>query len=132
MRRNNENEPSNYKGRARNNDPYGEEEWSDHEEPNDFHREQPVRERHRAPWYNRGWVWMIIVVVALFVLLIGFSWLTDGLGTVGESIDQQTEAIRDQTNVLETQNSLLANIRDGIQNLMQSIRDSVNQILAAI
>ncbi|MBP1934501.1 methyl-accepting chemotaxis protein [Ammoniphilus resinae] len=90
---------------------------------NSQHPEQhPPAEQVKKPWYNQGWVWLIIAVVGIGVLFFGFSGLTDQMTEINQSIQDNTSAIQEQS-------FILSDIKQEIQQLIVLIKDSVNELM---
>jgi len=92
---------------------------------NSHHPEQQPpaeQEQVKKPWYNQGWVWLIIAVVSIGVLFFGFSGLMDQMTEINQSIQDNTSAVQEQS-------FILSDIKQEIQQLIVLIKDSVNEIL---
>jgi ABC-type Fe3+ transport system permease subunit len=83
-------------------------------------------EKHRRPWYNRGWVWMIIVLIALCAVVAAIGTISDRLADVNGSIREQTEELRRQTGILTALSHGVSRIVTAIQNGIDRIVDAVN------
>jgi hypothetical protein len=84
--------------------------------------QQPVNTQKKKPWYNQGWVWLIVAAIGIFTLFIALSGVTEELGNVNESVQKQTD-------VLEDQNQILGSIKEGINQLIITIKDAVTSLV---
>ncbi|GAE27606.1 hypothetical protein JCM9140_3759 [Halalkalibacter wakoensis JCM 9140] len=79
---------------------------------------------NKKPWYNQGWMWLIVAAIGIGVLFFALSGLTDEVSHLNESIQDQTEAIEEQTRVSES-------IKESMDNLITTIQDAVNTLSGA-
>ncbi|TVX99421.1 hypothetical protein [Paenibacillus cremeus] len=87
-------------------------------------QEAPTRVYHR-PWYNQGWVWMIVVLIALVSIVMAIGGLSDQIGNVSSSIQQQTAELRHQ-------NELLAAFGNGLNRIETAITNGFDRLVNAI
>lgn len=93
--------------------------------PNEHHS-SPEQEKNRKPWYNQGWLWLLVALLGIGVLFFGFSSLISEIGNTNQVIQEQTEAINEQNNVLHSINEGIQEITVTIQDAISSIKDSIN------
>lgn len=87
------------------------------------------RRQRAAPWYNKGWVWLLVATFALLVI----AWLFFGLGEairgVADATRDQTSALQEQTDVMREQGTWLRESLQGLERLMNTLAVQVGQIL---
>ncbi|OLO26545.1 hypothetical protein BTR23_22910 [Alkalihalophilus pseudofirmus] len=94
--------------------------------PNDYHTSiEQKGTRGRKPWYNQGWLWLLVALIGIVVLFFGFSSLIEEIGKMNESLQGQTNAINEQNDVLHS-------IREGINDMTVAIRDAFTTIKNSI
>ncbi|KHF39572.1 hypothetical protein [Halalkalibacter okhensis] len=79
---------------------------------------------NKKPWYNQGWVWLIVATIGIGVLFFAITGLTEQVSDVNQSMQDQTEAIEEQTQVTES-------IKESMDNLITTIQDAVNRFTGA-
>lgn len=79
----------------------------------------------KKPWFNQGWIWLIVAAIGIGVVYFGLSDITERMAVVNQSIQENTQAI-------EAQRDTLYEIKMGIQQLIVTIKDSVNNIIQSI
>ncbi|WP_332629760.1 hypothetical protein [Halalkalibacter flavus] len=90
----------------------------------DNNKNETRHSNNKKPWYNQGWMWLIVAAVGIGVLFFALSGLTDEVSNMNESIQDQTEAIEEQTQVTES-------IKESMDNLITTIQDAVNRLTGA-
>ncbi|MDT8861855.1 hypothetical protein N0O92_16700 [Alkalihalobacillus sp. MEB130] len=90
----------------------------------DHNTNETRHSNNKKPWYNQGWMWLIVAAIGIGVLFFALSGLTDEVSNMNESIQSQTEAIEEQTQVTES-------IKESMNNLIATIQDAVNKITGA-
>jgi hypothetical protein len=104
--------------------------------PKDYHSEKEnaiktrvvkvVRsQKHKKPWYNQGWLWLIVAIIGIAVIWFALSALTQQVAQVNQSVQEQTD-------VLRSQNQLLASIRNGMDSLVRTIDYGFERLATAI
>lgn len=83
------------------------------------------RQRQNRPWYSKGWVWLLVALVALVAILWSMGSLGDAVRETAEATREQTGAIRDQTGVLQEQGRWL---QHQLQGITEAIGALVNQV----
>lgn len=78
-----------------------------------------------TPWYNKGWVWMLVVAAGLIVFWVAIGSLGEQASNIQASIDNQTNAIREQSSSIDS-------IRDSINNLAKAIDDGFNRLITEV
>lgn len=89
--------------------------------------QQAFREKHntKKPWYNQGWLWLIVSVVALGTFIFLFQGLIDQLA-------QLTQATEDQTDAIQEQNQLLSGIQESMNQLIRELNQMAYEISRSI
>lgn len=80
---------------------------------------------YKRPWHRQGWVWMIVVLIALIAVITA-------IGALSGQIANVNDAIREQTKELHQQNHILATIVHGIQRIETAITNGIDRIINAI
>lgn len=96
----------------------------------DINEDQNINKRHqpssnKKPWYNQGWLWLIVTIVAMGTFFFLFQNLTDQIG-------QLTEATQEQTKALETQNNILAGMKEKMDDMIREFNQMTTQIVNAM
>ncbi|KGP74148.1 hypothetical protein [Pontibacillus yanchengensis] len=79
----------------------------------------------KKPWYNQGWVWLIVTAIGLSVLFFLLRGVIDQLSQLTQQTSEQTKALQDQTQVLQ-------NVKDAINQLAMKVQASATKIADAI
>jgi hypothetical protein len=74
-----------------------------------------------APWYNRGWVWLLVAAVILAVLVWQFSSLGAAVRATADATREQTRSIQEQTRAIQEQTQTLRDQGTWIQHQLQEI-----------
>jgi hypothetical protein len=90
----------------------------DNEYDNDKIEYRSRNERNKKPWYNQGWVWLIVAVIGIGVVYFGFSALTQETANINESIKEQTALMKEQ-------NQILSLLKGGLEEIAAAIKDAV-------
>ncbi|MEB1807031.1 MAG: hypothetical protein LPK26_06985 [Bacillaceae bacterium] len=93
--------------------------------PNEHHS-SPQKEKNGKPWYNQGWLWLLVALLGIGGLFFGFSSLIDEIGTTNQVIQEQTKTINDQNNVLHSINEGIHELTVTIKDAISTIKDSIN------
>jgi|GEM_PF-2163195 len=93
---------------------------------------EPPMQVNKRPWHSQGWVWMIVVLIALVTIVLTIGGLSDQVANVNDSIQQQTAAIRHQNHILDTLdhglNRIEIAITNGVDRVVTAIDDLINKI----
>lgn len=87
--------------------------------------EQRTNRKPKKPWYNQGWLWLIVTVIAMGVFIFMFQGLTEQIG-------QLTEATQNQTDAIERQNNILAGMKEKMNDMIVEFNRMSAQIAEAI
>lgn len=100
--------------------------------PFDPREETPVRDypprkvkMGKRPWHRQGWVWMIVMLIALVTVVMAIGELSGQVANVEDSIRQQTEE-------LERQNYVLGTLVQGLDRIESAITNGIDRIIDAI
>lgn len=100
-----------------------EEELNQNDEP--MTREQRSARTTKKPWYNQGWMWLIVVVVVMGVFFFLFQGLI-------EQLNQLTQATQEQTEAIEEQNQVLSGIKEKMNDLIVELNRIASDVIQAI
>lgn len=81
----------------------------------------PIKQK-KKPWFNQGWIWLIVAVMSIGVIHFGFSDLSEQLIEINDSIENNTLAIQEQSHIL-------TDLTQGIEQLIVVMKDSVDRII---
>lgn len=84
------------------------------------------------PWYNQGWLWLIVALIGIGTLIVGVVLLTGQIGGVGEAVKEQTGAIREQTGLLAAINNSMGEMSAGLNRSLQEMSAGLDRIERAI
>ncbi|MYL35989.1 hypothetical protein GLW08_13710 [Pontibacillus yanchengensis] len=79
----------------------------------------------KKPWYNQGWVWLIVTAIGLSVLFFLLRGVIDQLSQLTQQTSEQTKALQEQTQVLQ-------NVKDALNQLAMKVQASATKIADAI
>ncbi|WP_332692638.1 hypothetical protein [Halalkalibacter lacteus] len=82
--------------------------------------------RVRKPWYNKGWIWLIVAIIGIAVLFFGLSGITEEIANMNESIQAQTASIDEQNQVLQFLKEGMKDLTVAIQEAISTFEDSIN------
>ncbi|QHE54020.1 hypothetical protein [Pontibacillus sp. HMF3514] len=88
-------------------------------------REQRSKKSYKKPWYNQGWMWLIVVIITLGVFIFLFQGLIDQLS-------QLTQATQEQTDAVQEQNQILSGIKEKMNELMVELNRVASDVVQAI
>jgi hypothetical protein len=98
----------------------------DNQSPSNYNYDDRSRkEEFRRPWYNKGWVWLIVAAVGMIILFFCLSGLTEETAKVNQSIQEQTSAIKEQSQIMHS-------IKEGMNDIVLAIKDAVIAIKESI
>ncbi len=83
-----------------------------------INQERRSKKNYKKPWYNQGWMWLIVVIISLGVFIFLFQGLIDQLS-------QLTQATQEQ-------NQILSGIKQKINELMVELNRVASDVVKAI
>lgn len=90
------------------------------------HSNYEARSEHtKKPWYNRGWVWLIVAFIGIGVIFFSLTALTQETANINESIQDQTAAIKEQSQILHSINDSINNVVIAIKDAVIAIKDTI-------
>lgn len=87
------------------------------------------RRMRRSPWYNQGWVWLIVAAVILAVLVWQLSSLGSAVQSTAEATREQTQALREQTQAIRDQGNWIGEQLAGISQGLSALADRLDRVL---
>lgn len=88
-------------------------------------QEKRSKKNYKNPWYNQGWVWLIVAIISLGVFFFLFQGLIDQLS-------QLTQATQEQTDAVQEQNQILSGIKEKMNKLMVELNRVASDVVQAI
>jgi hypothetical protein len=83
---------------------------------------QQPNTKKKHPFY---WIWLIVAIIGIGVVYLGLSDIYHQIANVNRSIHENTVA-------LQSKSVILSDIKDTMQQLIFTIKDSVNNIIRSI
>ena len=88
-----------------------------------------IRRPRNRPWYNQGWVWLLIAAIVLTVVVWQLSGLGEAVRSTAAATREQTMAIQEQTETMKEQGHWLQQQLEEIGRALNSLAQGAQELL---
>ncbi|KGX84449.1 hypothetical protein [Pontibacillus marinus] len=82
-------------------------------------QEKRSKKHYKKPWYNQGWLWLIIAIISLGIFFFLFQGLIDQLSQLTQATQEQNQIL---SGIKEKMNELMVELNRVASDVVQVIQ----------